>query len=131
MDSLEGAVGRAWPRPDLPVAVVGAGPVGLAAAAHLLDRGLEPVVLETGETVGAAVRGWGHVAMFSPWRFNLDRAATALLDRRGWARPDDDAFPTGRDLAERYLDPLAATPEIAGRLRLGTRVTGVARGGFG
>jgi hypothetical protein len=69
--------------------------------------------------------------MFSPWRFNLDRAATALLESYGWARPDDDAFPTGRELAERYLEPLAATPEIASRLRLGTRVTGVARVGVG
>ena len=116
---------------DLPVAVIGAGPVGLAAAAHLLARGLEPVVLEAGETVGAAVRGWGHVPMFSPWRFNVDRAAVALLERHGWARPDDEGFPTGRELAERYLDPLAATPEIAPRLRLGARVTGVARLGAG
>jgi thioredoxin reductase len=116
---------------DLPVAVIGAGPVGLAAAAHLLERGLEPAILEAGETVGAAVRDWGHVAMFSPWRFNLDRTATALLERHGWTKPDEDAFPTGRDLAERYLNPLAATPEIAGRLRLGTRVAGVARAGVG
>jgi NADPH-dependent glutamate synthase beta subunit-like oxidoreductase len=28
----------------LPVAVIGAGPVGLAAAAHLLERGVEVVV---------------------------------------------------------------------------------------
>src|ERR671913_1299185 len=119
------------PLADLPVAVIGAGPVGLAAAAHLLERGLEPVVLEAGEAVGAAVRDWGHVPMFSPWRFNLDRAATALLERHGWTRPDDEAFPTGRGLAERYLEPLAATPAIAPRLRLGTRVTGVARLGVG
>jgi glycine/D-amino acid oxidase-like deaminating enzyme len=116
---------------DFPVVVVGAGPVGLAAAAHLLERGQEPVILEAGETVGAAVRDWGHVAMFSPWRFNLDRAAAALLERHGWTRPDDDAFPTGRELAERYLDPLAATPEIAPRLRLGMRVIGIARAGLG
>jgi thioredoxin reductase len=119
------------PLADLPVAVIGGGPVGLAAAAHLLARGLEPVVLEAGEAVGAAVRDWGHVPMFSPWRFNLDRTAVALLERHGWARPDDGAFPTGSELAERYLEPLAAVPEIARRLRLGTRVTGVARLGVG
>jgi thioredoxin reductase len=120
-----------WPWSELPVAVIGAGPVGLAAAVHLLGRGLEPVILEVGETVGAAVRDWGHVPMFSPWRFNLDRAATALLERHGWTRPDEDVFPTGRELAECYLDPLAAAPEILPRLRLGSRVTGVARVGVG
>ena len=49
---------------ELPVVVVGAGPVGLAAAAHLLERGLEPLVLEAGDQVGAAIREWGHVRLF-------------------------------------------------------------------
>ena len=31
------------------VAIIGAGPVGLAAAAHVLERGLRPIVLEAGE----------------------------------------------------------------------------------
>src|SRR3546814_5717576 len=69
--------------------------------------------------------------MFSPWTYNVDRVAAALLERHGWSRPDAQAFPTGRELAERYLDPLAATPEIAPRLRLGTRVVGIARTGLG
>ncbi|NOG73661.1 FAD-dependent oxidoreductase [Roseicella sp. DB1501] len=112
---------------SLPVAVIGGGPVGLAAAAHLLERGLEPVVLEAGPSVGTAPLAWGHVPMFSPWRYNIDRAARSLLERHGWTAPDADTFPTGRDLVERYLAPLAAVPAIADRLRLGTRVTGVAR----
>jgi len=116
---------------DLPVAIIGAGPVGLAAAVHLLGHGLEPVILEAGSQVGAAVRDWGHVPMFSPWGYSTDKAAVALLHRHGWTAPEATGYPTGRDLAERYLDPLAATPEIAGRLRLGTRVTGVARAGIG
>lgn len=125
------AVEEKRPMAELPVAVIGAGPVGLAAAAHLLERGFEPVIFEAGETVGAAVRDWGHVPMFSPWTYNIDRATAALLERRGWQRPNGEAFPTGRDLADRYLDPLAATPEIAPRLRLGTRVTGIARTSVG
>lgn len=115
----------------LPVAVIGAGPVGLAAAAHLLARGLRPVVFEAAPMVGAAPRDWGHVRMFSPWRYNIDLACAALLQAQGWEAPDPEAFPTGQDLAERYLAPLAAVPEIAACLRLGTRVTGVARAGLG
>lgn len=87
----------------LPVAVIGAGPVGLAAAAHLAARGLSFVVLEAGERVAASVRAWGHVRVFSPWRYNVDAAARALLDRAGWTPPDPDALPTGNDLADRYL----------------------------
>ncbi|QDJ11991.1 Hypothetical protein HVPorG_02616 (plasmid) [Roseomonas mucosa] len=117
-----------FPSPaTLPIAIIGGGPVGLAAAAHLLERGLEPLVFEVGPSVGTAPLGWGHVHTFSPWRYNVDRACRTLLERHGWTAPDAEAFPTGRDLVEDYLAPLAALPEMAGRLRLNTRVTGVAR----
>ncbi|MBV5270334.1 MAG: NAD(P)-binding domain-containing protein, partial [Afipia sp.] len=49
------------------VAIIGAGPVGLAAAAHVMERGMEPIVLEAGPTAGHAVRQWKHVQLFSPW----------------------------------------------------------------
>jgi hypothetical protein len=114
----------------LPVAVIGAGPVGLAAAAHLLEQGEEPLVLEAGPAVGASIRQWAHVRLFSPWRFNVDTASAALLEAQGWTRPDPDEHPTGGDLAERYLAPLAATPALAARIRLGTRVEAVGRLGF-
>lgn len=52
----------------LPIAIIGAGPVGLAAAAHLVERRLPFVALEAGADAGAAVRQWGHVRLFSPWR---------------------------------------------------------------
>ena len=115
----------------LPVAVIGGGPVGMAAVAHLLQRGLEPILFEAAPTVGAGPLAWGHVNMFSPWRYNIDRASRALLEKQGWQAPDAEAFPTGRDLTEQYLRPLAMVPSIAARLRLGTRVTGIARGGVG
>ncbi len=111
----------------LPVIVIGAGPVGLAAAAHLLARGLTPLVLEAGSSVGAGMRQWAHVRMFSPWEFTIDREAGALLQRHGWNAPDPAAFPTGGEVVDRYLLPLAALPEIAPHLRVATRVIAVSR----
>ncbi|WP_436081755.1 FAD-dependent oxidoreductase [Pararhizobium sp. LjRoot235] len=65
---------------ELPVAVIGAGPVGLAAAAHLVSRNLRPIIFEKGESVGSALLSWGHVRVFSPWKYNIDDAARTLLE---------------------------------------------------
>lgn len=112
---------------QLPVVIVGAGPVGLAAAAHLLQRGLSPLVLETGPEAGHSVHDWAHVRMFSPWRYNTDAAARALLEPTGWSAPDPEAYPTGGELVRDYLAPLAATPALRGRIRTGAKVVGIAR----
>ena len=114
----------------LPVAIIGAGPVGLAAAAHLLTRGLEPLIFEAGESVGASVRDWAHVRVFSPWAFNIDPAAADLLEADGWTAPPAEEYPTGGEIVERYLEPLAALPAIGGRLVLGARVVAVTRLGI-
>jgi hypothetical protein len=114
----------------LPIAVIGAGPVGLAAAAHLLERGLTPLVLEAGRSVGHTVRQWAHVQMFSPWGFTTDRAARALLEASGWEAPDAEAVPTGGDLVSRYLEPLAALPAIRPHLRFDARVVAIGRKDF-
>jgi hypothetical protein len=114
--------------PDtLPVAVIGSGPVGLAAAVHLVDRGIEPIVLEAGDTVAAGVASWGHVRLFSPWRYSVDPVARQMLETTGWTEPDGDEHATGAELRERYLLPLAAVPELAGRVRTGARVVAVTR----
>jgi hypothetical protein len=115
---------------SLPIAVIGAGPVGLAAAAHLLERGVEPLVFEAGDEVGASVRSWGHVRVFSPWELNLDPVAQRLLAERGWTPPPADGYPTGDEIVARYLEPLAALPAIAERLRLRARVTAVTKHGI-
>ncbi|MFD5074146.1 NAD(P)-binding domain-containing protein [Streptomyces sp. NPDC058371] len=111
----------------LPVVVIGAGPIGLAAAAHLVERGIEPLVLEAGAAAGAAVREWSHVRLFSPWAEVVDPAAAKLLAPTGWTRPDGAAYPTGGDWAERYLRPLAQV--LGDRVHFDATVTGVARAG--
>jgi len=112
---------------ELPVVVVGAGPVGLAAAAELKGRGLPVLVLEQGASAGAAVHEWGHVRLFSSWRDLVSPAAEKLLAATGWTRPDDGAYPTGAEWAREYLDPLAAA--LGARVRFGAQVVGVSRRG--
>ena len=115
---------------QLPVAVIGAGPIGLAAAAHLSSRGIEPVVFEAGDSVGASVLEWGHVRVFSPWSYNIDPVAADLLESTGWPAPAADAYPTGDEIVERYLEPLAAARGIAESLHLRSRVVSVTRQGI-
>lgn len=112
---------------QLPVAIIGAGPVGLAAAAHLLERGLEPVVFESGPAVATAMRQWGHVRVFTPWSYLVDKTARGLLVRHGWTDPEPDDLPTGRDIVARYLEPLARVPELDGRVKLDATVTAISR----
>jgi thioredoxin reductase len=114
---------------NLPVAVIGAGPVGLAAAAHLVERGETPIVLEAGDKIAASVRQWSHVGMFSPWEFCIDKAAARLLDAAGWQPPAWEDLPTGGDLVSRYLEPLAELPALRPHIQLGTRVSAVTRKG--
>ena len=57
----------------------------------------------------------------------LDPVGARLLDQAGWTGPDPDALPTGADLLEHYLEPLAALPALAGRIHLHTTVVAVAR----
>src|SRR5690242_9996876 len=112
------------------VAVIGAGPVGLAAAAHLLERGLEPIVLEAGAEAGHAVRQWQHVRLFSPWEYNIDKAAARLLAPTGWNSPDPHVYPTGAELLEQYIAPLATKTSLKDVIRTSSRVTSVGRVGL-
>lgn len=117
--------------PDrLPVAVIGAGPVGLAAAAHLTERGVPFVVVEARDAAAAAVREWSHIQLFSPWEYNTDPAARRLLSAAGWEEPEASALPTGGDLVKRYLQPLAELPALAPHIRYGAAVTAISRVGI-
>jgi len=116
--------------PQKTVAIIGGGPVGLAAAAHALGRDLRPVVLEAGDKAGQAVRQWSHVRMFSPWSHNVDKAAEALLREEGWNSPEPDRYPTGGELVAQYLEPLAARTKLSQHVQTNARVVSVGRAGF-
>ncbi|MFB6810018.1 NAD(P)-binding domain-containing protein [Streptomyces sp. NPDC056387] len=111
----------------LPVVVIGAGPIGLAAAARLIERDIEPLVLEAGPAAASAVREWSHVRLFSTWSEVTDPAAEKLLSPTGWVKPDGATYPSGGDWAELYLQPLADA--LGGRVRYDATVTGVSRAG--
>lgn len=115
---------------SLPVAVIGGGPIGLAAAAHLASRQVPVKVYEAGPSVAANMRDWGHIRVFTPWKYCVDAAAAALIERQGWKRPAADVFPIGNEIVRDYLEPLAATPELAGAIELNARVTGISRLGL-
>ncbi|MET0735843.1 MAG: FAD-dependent oxidoreductase [Microbacterium sp.] len=114
----------------LPVAIIGAGPIGLAAAANLRERGIDFVIFEAGHEVAASVSAWGHTRLFSPWKHLVDAASRRLLEPRGWLLPDPERAPTGAELVELYVAPLAAVDEIASRLRTSAEVLRVSREGM-
>lgn len=119
-------------RNDLPlsVAVIGAGPIGLSAAAHLIERGFAPMVFEAGHSIASTFESVRHVQLFSPWRYNIDPAARSLLEKTGWTAPVLDILPTAGAMIDGYLAPLAALPAIASTIRLGHRVLDISRSGF-
>lgn len=110
------------------LAVIGAGPAGLEVALAALDQGFDVHLFEQGE-VGSHPLGWGHVTMFTPWRMNVGPATRAHLERGGWTAPDPESRPTGREYAERCLEPAAAVPALAQRLHRFAQVVHVSRRG--
>ena len=123
---------REMPQPEdgLPIAVLGAGPVGLAAVAQLIERGLPFVVLEAGDSVGTHLLDYGHVPLFSPWKYNIDAGMARLLKQAGWVAPPDTELPRAAEVVERVLKPFAALPEVARSLKLGARVVAISREGY-
>jgi thioredoxin reductase len=108
------------------VLVIGAGPMGIAAAIGAIDRGHGVTVLERGE-VGASLRTWGPTRFFSPLHMNVSARMRELL---GDDLPDADALLTGPEYADRVLVPLASREPLAGRVHLGRNVLAVGRRGL-
>lgn len=112
---------------SLPVAIIGAGPVGLAAAAHLTIRRQPFILLEAGSTVASNILSWKHIRVFSPWKYNVDKAARQLLEVDGWVSPDDEGLPTGEELFERYFKPLSQLESINPHIHLNSKVLSIGR----
>ena len=110
------------------LAIIGAGPIGLEAAAAALELGFDVHVFERGE-VGAHALAWGHVRMFTPWRMNVGPASARLLQAHGWTAPPAEERPSGQEFAERLLEPLANTPELKARVHTHSQVVYVSRRG--
>lgn len=115
---------------NLPIAIIGGGPIGLAAAAQLVQREIPFVLFEAGASVGQNFLSWGHVRVFSPWRYNIDKAAEKLLSQTDWITPDKEKLPTGRELVEDYFIPLAQHPAIAPNIHLNSKVVSIGRKGL-
>jgi Pyridine nucleotide-disulphide oxidoreductase len=113
---------------QLPVVVIGAGPVGLAAAAQLATRGMRYLVFEASDSVAACFRSTAHVRLFSPWKMNIDAAAARLLEPHGWRAPGPEGMPTAGDMCALYLEPLAKLLEA--NIRFGARVARISRRGY-
>lgn len=112
---------------NLPVAIIGAGPIGLAAAAHLAERGQPFILFEAGPSIGQNILQWGHVRLFSPWQYNIDKAAERLLRKQGWQPPVLTELPFGQEIVNQYLRPLAQLPELEPYIMLNAKVVSISK----
>jgi len=115
---------------NLPIAIIGGGPVGLAAAAHLTLKNIPFILFESGKSVGQNMLSWSHVRVFSPWKYNIDKAAEELLLQTDWKAPDENGLPTGKELVEDYFRPLANLPQIEPYIHLSSKVLSIGRKGL-
>ncbi|WP_127591836.1 FAD-dependent oxidoreductase [Paenibacillus lautus] len=112
---------------NLPVVIIGAGPIGLAAAAHLAERGQPFILFEAGPSIGQNILQWGHVRLFSPWQYNIDKAAERLLRKQGWQPPILTELPFGQEIVNQYLWPLAQLPELEPYIMLNATVVSISK----
>ncbi len=117
-------------RQSLPIAIIGAGPIGLAAAANLVERDQDFILLEAGPRIAASIWEWRHVRLFTPWSYLVDPASKRILQSNdSWKEPNADEVPFAKELVQRYLEPLASVNRIASRLSLNHQVTSISRDG--
>src|SRR5580693_7251228 len=112
------------------IAILGAGPAGLEAALAAAAAGCPFTVYERAPRVAGNVRAWGHVRLFTPWAMNVSPRMRRELPALAGLDLDPAEPPTGHQLADLLLEPIAALPAIAPHLRLGTTVLSVGRRGL-
>jgi len=112
---------------SLPIAIIGGGAVGLAAAAHLVKNNVPFILFESGTTVGTNILDWGHVKVFSPWKYNIDKAAEELLIQTGWQSPDKESLHTGKEFYDRYFTPLVHHSSINPFIYTESKVIAISR----
>ena len=111
------------------IAVLGGGPIGLEAALAAATAGHDVQLFERGQ-VGASVRDWGFVRLFSPWGLDRSPLGLSTLLTLGLEAAPEATCPTGTELVERYLLPLSRSPRLAGRVHEHHRVVQVGREGL-
>ncbi|WP_397538975.1 NAD(P)-binding domain-containing protein [Rummeliibacillus pycnus] len=121
------STGCCTPESRLPIAIIGAGPVGLAAAAQLISRHQSFLLFEKGKEIGANIRTWGHVTLFSPWQYNIDSTAKELLQKTNWQVPKGEDIPTGNELIDLYLKPLAELEAMKSSIYTNHQVIAITR----
>ncbi|MCU1226078.1 MAG: putative flavoprotein involved in transport [Edaphobacter sp.] len=108
------------------VAVIGAGPGGLATARYLRSEGLEPIIFEQGERIGGQ---WsadpGHSGVWPGMRTNTSRIMTSFSDLPHDA--DSPTYPTNEAMGE-YLQRYAELFDLTSRVRMKTPVRELRRG---
>ena len=111
------------------VAIIGAGPVGLAAAAHVMERGLRRSYLRL-VTISDTPCANGAMCNCSRRGNTTSTARRVCWRTTGWNSPEPDLYPTGAEMVERYLEPLATQAALKPHIRTSSRVTEITRVGF-
>ncbi|GMR13017.1 MAG: NAD(P)-binding domain-containing protein [Gemmatimonadota bacterium] len=112
------------------IAILGSGPTGLEAALAASEKGFPFTVFESAPAVAGRMREWGHVALFTPWSMNVSERMRGALSAAGREPPATDGRPSGAELVDRVLDPVAALGCVIDHVRLNTRVLEVGRVGL-
>ncbi|WP_102691589.1 NAD(P)-binding domain-containing protein [Rummeliibacillus pycnus] len=121
------ATGCCTSESQLPIAIIGGGPIGLAAGAQLISRHQSFILFEQGSEIGSNIRTWGHVTLFSPWQYNMDSTAKELLKQTNWQEPKDEEIPTGNELIDNYLKPLAELEDMKSSIYTNHKVIAITR----